>query len=1791
MAHLLNAPPSLANLDRTAYIKTALGGSNQLSIISKASAVPAPRMDLRNEIGRSASNLSDSEAKPKLDATTAADFYNTFKSELLQIPGLPLDNGSDDEFGFEFDAARNKLNTRSEVRGGSRVGASQQGRLLGNLGPVSQLARGTGLIEEQDEVSMVESKIIVDTGDNLRDRLALASKGEKAADKSLRKQVNISTTYDVKSVKEILESGADVNLGQLSQTDPTQGSSIGPTSHEYKVQELLDMIAHGDPKYRLKMLTILYKYRRGPNVMQPRKCSMYSPNYTVNPYESPLEYLRCMNCNCSLNAHAEVRFKVAINDLSLNYQSRLTFFEDMLNSNQIVLIIRVKAGEGRSTTDSTTSIYFQQMANQGLRLKDQRQLNIRDVEIGLFKRFYLENCPLDHKELFEDFLEHPVLDSSQARYFTSKQLDSDASKVGDKRHKTDTLLNRIQTLVRGYIQLSAPEDRHSQHQYVVALLSCTLPNQFKLIESILSNSKKTFKDAGLDCFYHSSTRKGAILDKQVFFPYLFRAEKKFNIHIPAKDDAEVLFEELSSFRDTCDLNSTMMPFCKFNNLKGTEVDRVFEGSRDLRDQSQIKKLLKSYEYLGLSQTLSFSGMAFKEYSKQNQHLYRIGSPDVVNALSSQVFGRSCKDYQMAVVVLRPFIITNGLEEIFLNVFRTNGFIIVDRAYLKPTIDQLTFLARAENIEESSFDNYCKIMTTGNSICVVAMWNFMGVPLASFLADGYRDFELQGKYIDNSPEALKADSSLLLDLLFRSKGKPSEEVLEEFMASEQFDSFVSMNRMVNYNYVFYRDLVYDVLPKLSKETHPADRIINQSYVTPVYKTYRDFAQGCTFSNPNMYVPRSEKEANELVSLFLPHCLTKTGGLIILHPRCFGRLAQMEKMLQSLEYNISWKSMGQISPLLLTEFELLLESRGIRHSHNHQTLEKEWLSKSFHMIRVSRVSGKLELERVFYDITLNYLEQELGQVEDITRENAHSFGLLCPDEPFENFFYKASLSKLPLDPRPLNYSATADQTDQARVELANFAIEELTGLDQIHKEELLGGQTSEQVYSSSTKESILTLRTKRLPNKPPIEVRLTSIQTDNLEAYERQKRMGLNSTKVFYETLIKKFPSKVPAFSHSRIIAYDPRVDSPSAKVDQMNKLVIEVEEGMGEPFYFEVIHHADQYLKEMGEYTFEDDLMHRKQFTKGSLSQLENKPANRSLAVSLENNQQLKRRRTQLIGFVWGAILATFARKIETTNIRVALQSELYQQIRIPLDSGLFGLSERAYKQQEQHHYSAILSTLKARFPDKVHLARKSAATLNQIFSNEVYHMFREEEVMSFSPKYLDVEQLRSYRFDHEMPELIVRSQFELLEKGPSYDFAIQGVESGIYGRYRLHAQLEFILEHQIDQYFTIYGRDTLKGLESCLAPSLLEGFKTNYKILQEDQLLLSKLYSENYQNYLRQQQDLNIRKYGTQEGPEDIDLKNQFETRSPLDVIKLEQFLYLADLADRCLAEITYLQARLHELTHGQMGASHNETLKNASLDNSASGARLPNDRNKGQSLGGLPVNFLDPQQRGEGRMYTSSFLNNSKLGHSSMLFNTSKQASLKNLGDIFKTINVVNTAVHAQGAYMFGPQIGKMLPDRQHHLSESPFNNEKLCKDRLAELDRVLLAFYLKLSDLQIIYTPSEEYLRDERMEFIPTKRYYVPVEEPKVQPDIKDDRFLVNLADNETQNVLEVFPEALTTFLNKNRLDRLQQRWFTRVPLRVHYLRPVPKDKGGILVEKDTRDLEIKAKQEVLFSTLRYY
>lgn len=480
------------------------------------------------------------------------------------------------------------------------------------------------------------------------------------------------------------------------------------------------------------------------------------------------------------------------------------------------------------------------------------------------------------------------------------------------------------------------------------------------MKKTLEKLEPIFEEAGIKCFGSSTDRKEGVIDKQVFFPYLFKAEKRVNLHFPAQQSSDVLFEEVNKFHDICELNSTMVVYKQFSTLSPADITEAFQKHSELKDQSMLKEVLLTNKFLATTMTYNFQGVSARELGKSDQHIYKITQPEIVDSLAQIFFKQSEVDYKIAVVVLRPFVVCNNLEELFLNTYRVNKFTILKRTYKKLDAYELNYLAKLENIEEESFQNYCTMMTLG-PVCVVALANFSGIHLASFLADGYRDIEGASKYSDNSPESLASDTTILVNLLLQSRSKPSKMILEDLLTSDSSNSYISLNNIINYSLSFYHDLAYDIVPNLQEDDHPADKLLNRKKVLRYFESFREFASNITFFNPNMFVPSSELAATELISIFLPEVLTKTSGLIVIHPRAIEHYEAIIRFLTGLGYDITWEANAFLDLDKTIELGLYYQSKGIE--FNRDLLDIQWSGQFFRMVRVARVAGKIELKRIF------------------------------------------------------------------------------------------------------------------------------------------------------------------------------------------------------------------------------------------------------------------------------------------------------------------------------------------------------------------------------------------------------------------------------------------------------------------------------------------------------------------------------------------------------------------------------------------------------------------------------------------------------------------------------------------------------------------------------------------------------------------------------------------------------------------------------------------------------------
>lgn len=153
-------------------------------------------------------------------------------------------------------------------------------------------------------------------------------------------------------------------------------------------------------------------------------------------------------------------------------------------------------------------------------------------------------------------------------------------------------------------------------------------------------------------------------------------------------------------------------------------------------------------------------------------------------------------------------------------------------------------------------------------------------------------------------------------------------------------------------------------------------------------------------------------------------------------------------------------------------------------------------------------------------------------------------------------------------------------------------------------------------------------------------------------------------------------------------------------------------------------------------------------------------------------------------------------------------------------------------------------------------------------------------------------------------------------KGINSDFALQNVECAIYGKYRIYCQMDFMCEVQLPEFVRQHGT-VLKGPEIVIASSFLEGFRTNYKIHEDDQEILEKLFEEHQAAHKETASKLEHRRMTkSEQGTDDYQRIKNYEEKRPMDIMQIEKFLYYFDLVDRYLNEQEAMKKRLEKMTN-----------------------------------------------------------------------------------------------------------------------------------------------------------------------------------------------------------------------------------------------------------------------------------
>jgi hypothetical protein len=170
-----------------------------------------------------------------------------------------------------------------------------------------------------------------------------------------------------------------------------------------------------------------------------------------------------------------------------------------------------------------------------------------------------------------------------------------------------------------------------------------------------------------------------------------------------------------------------------------------------------------------------------------------------------------------------------------------------------------------------------------------------------LAQSYVDLEAQGKYVLNSETEILQECEILLQFLKKVDSEDRESLLEEYMLSSINMDNPCLGNLINYSYVFFKEMFYSILPNLIKDTGVANSVINIRIFKKIYEEYREFMSSCNFYNPNMFIPNNDFNTNELISIMVPECLVKTSTMLIVHPEATQRYNEIIEVLKEMEYH--------------------------------------------------------------------------------------------------------------------------------------------------------------------------------------------------------------------------------------------------------------------------------------------------------------------------------------------------------------------------------------------------------------------------------------------------------------------------------------------------------------------------------------------------------------------------------------------------------------------------------------------------------------------------------------------------------------------------------------------------------------------------------------------------------------------------------------------------------------------------------------------------------------------------
>ena len=330
--------------------------------------------------------------------------------------------------------------------------------------------------------------------------------------------------------------------------------------------------------------------------------------------------------------------------------------------------------------------------------------------------------------------------------------DNNITFEGEKLNEKNNLINSLSQL------------QTLQNDLIICCLTPVLPyfknsqnqdfNNFW--EKKIQNKKSDEIFSMLLLIYYSNTKIRGLYDSQYMFPNLFKVKHIFQLIISKSEKENINFDKhLSQYQNCLSFNSFHVAHMKkFEKLSQIQEELEYNLKIISNNQGSFFNLSENFQTL---KNFYLNNEKFKNFSCALSHLTYIGNNDCLKRFSSEISfnnnffiinydeenecdelikifmelpeeinyyyksydislfqPKNFSSYQRIMILFKPFICRNNLNDILLNVFKVNNFNVLTRKLLVLSDENSNYLYHHECPDESvSFKNYYHMMSDSN----------------------------------------------------------------------------------------------------------------------------------------------------------------------------------------------------------------------------------------------------------------------------------------------------------------------------------------------------------------------------------------------------------------------------------------------------------------------------------------------------------------------------------------------------------------------------------------------------------------------------------------------------------------------------------------------------------------------------------------------------------------------------------------------------------------------------------------------------------------------------------------------------------------------------------------------------------------------------------------------------------------------------------------------------------------------------------------------------------------------